>query len=257
MQEPILPPKEILEKIQKLLALANDPAAAVEEAASAMGMANRLLLKYNLELSQVETNDHKNIIIREFYDLNELQSKNEADWIAKLFSVICKFNMCSIIQHSNTKPNCQGKIALIGLKHNIDMVYYMVDQVSSKIRVAEKQIWGLYDGPTKRNAFKRGFFIGAIEGIAYKLRKVEEERKNDEVYNNNVVNKVEAQEMGLMIVKNDSLIKTFIQDNYQNLKAPKKSSYSGMDSRAEGRAFGKNIELSKGLSNNTYAGKIH
>lgn len=243
--------ENVIERIKKLIRQANDEACSKEEADTAMKLANRLLLKYNLQLSEIDFREGKNKasnIIQEIYDLDDMQNRHEAEWVVKLFNVVATANMCDRIHLVSGKRYGQGRMAIIGLKHNVDITYYMVDQAIAKIRSLETMYWKRYMGDTKRNTFRRGFFIGAVEGLSMKLYQsmYEAEKEAKEEANKTGGNN----QFALMVINNKEAIENFVNDNYHNLKtASKVTSYSGINARAAGQYEGQRMNLNKGLSN--------
>lgn len=265
-------PSEILDRIKKLLNQNELNGATAEEAATATAMANKLLLKYNLSLSDVdlrENGERITKITQEFFDMNDLQNRHEADWIPKLFHVIARHNLCRVIQiNTNRMQYDQGKVAIIGESHNIQIVYYMVDSVINITRIMEKNIWNSHGrfGSVKRNSFRRGFFIGIVEGIAFKLayeeKLREKQAESNESYDETTsmetgLTGIEAKQMGLMVMSNKEAIQEFVEKTYDKLKKPKTTTYNSIDSRKAGFLAGKEMNLSKGLDNNVSHQRLH
>lgn len=87
----------VMSRIEKLLAMADDSRGNVNEAATAMSMANKLMAKYQL--------DHQDIITAslmrgddlddEMLDIPGVASKCPV-WLSTLVMVIAKYNSCSV-----------------------------------------------------------------------------------------------------------------------------------------------------------------
>lgn len=81
----------IIEKIQKLLALSRNAAATPAEAATAASLAQRLLLKYRLEMGEVEAKASPTIECRQVY-----QSSRVDGWIGTLGNAISSHFGCRV-----------------------------------------------------------------------------------------------------------------------------------------------------------------
>lgn len=162
----------IMDKIQKLMNL-KEGATSVGSYAEAENAASRIqdiLMKYNLDIEQVQ--GHSIRKRAEFFngwvDLSQKFDKRESFWVPKLYGAIGQNNLCRI-------GIFQDGISIIGRKEQTELVLYIADQMIAKIRIAEKYAWNGYEGEEKRGTFRRGFFEGAVHGINNRLR----EEKND------------------------------------------------------------------------------
>jgi hypothetical protein len=165
----------IIEKIQKLLSLANSDNE--HEAKNATRMANELLLKYNLSLQQID--DHESEYIAEEVastglTLNAYQ-KQIAQLLIEFFFVrviISKKHVgFSSGQYATYKPvRAQYKktIQLVGTKENCKIAGY----IFSYLNTAYPHLWKDY---FDRNTYatqkqKISYFTGLTHGIAEMLR---------------------------------------------------------------------------------------
>ena len=163
-------PKEVLGKLQKLMNL-RDGAEAVgslAEAENASARIQQMLFKYNLDLDDVKNVDiQKRLdsvkIVEEGVDLTDAFDKRETEWVPKLYVAVADNFLCKCFWYST-------RVTIVGKPHNIAFVCYLCDQLIAKIRIAEKLSWKGYDGGEKRGTYRRGFYVGSVSGIYYKLK---------------------------------------------------------------------------------------
>jgi uncharacterized protein DUF2786 len=167
-------PQNIIEKIQKLLNLKEGAEAvnSLAEAENASAKLQALLMKYNLDLNQVASQNIANrakVDIEEVYwDTSQYTKKSESFWIPRLFTGVARNNLCKVWwSRGNFVVN------IIGHSHNLALVQYICEQLIAKIRIAEGHAWKTYnrDNPygEKRGTFRRGFLEGAAIGIENRL----------------------------------------------------------------------------------------
>ena len=223
--------KKILEKIQKLKALQEsaEKLGSIEEAANAAAQTQRLLVKYNLSLEEVDAHIPEKEVSHESFCCSYETKKSESTWVISLYHQISRFNFCSVIAIN------KYKIHLVGEKYNREVVKDLCESLIPRIRNLEKESWRTYSGLEKRGTFRRGFLVGVVKGIMMKLeyemfRLKEEEPKLD----------------GLILVKTES-VKKYINDNFytKNGKSHRLSSQSG---KSMGIEAGKNMSINRGIA---------
>ena len=148
----------ILEKIQKLMSFTEDRGASLNEAEVAAKKAQELLFKYNLTMQDVDvhTPQDERILGDEYRDLGPGWKKSEGRWIIELYSCIARYNLCSIVTGwSYAQDRCPKTWAVyvIGKKVNVELVYFMCQQLISRIRILEKETWAAYQGREKKGRF--------------------------------------------------------------------------------------------------------
>lgn len=259
MQMPNQVPDSILEKIQKLINLRDSPGTP-EEGAAAAGMINNLLLRYNLEMSQVLNHkvSDKNVISLKL-DLNELQDRHDANFGVKLVSAICYFNFCRCITTAGYRTKYdQGYITLVGQSHNIEIVKYMIDYCQNNIISLEKAYWKRYTGEiTNRNTYKRGFYQGCIDAIVMRLHHQKEETVEQTAKEQNVTVQEVEKNMSVMVIKNTEAVDKRVEELFPRLKAGKAHrNLMGRDGQIDGREAGQKLNLAQGLNGSSSAGQI-
>lgn len=200
-----------IKKLQERIAGGVGEITTQNEIEQATKMMTALLLKYNLSMSQINghTGDTKGNVDHKQYDLNGKMTRHEAGWLNDLFHVIAKYNMCRAISSNPSDKQDKddmGYVFLIGKTHNIEIVYYLIDQLTIKIKKLCSECWKSYDGEEKRNTYRRGFLRGAVQGIARQLSAQDLEQKTN--------NPIEGNEMGLMVINNNQLIQKYVEQTW-------------------------------------------
>lgn len=249
--------KGLLAKIQKLIKLQEGAKALgnFEEAANAAEKIRDMLMKYNLEMYQVEaagdlTQKQESSTHGEF-DAEELTKPHEGKWITNLARIIANFNMCSAIPYGST-----SKIFIIGTPSNIEIVWYTCEMIANNLRPQWKVAFKKYEGREKRNTFMRGFLQGAVEGIQNQLatqqaREVWEAKQAEEKANKNSEDTTAIMRINMQLQHARSNY-TYIKSQWTITKVKNKG-LSGLNGKTQGYEHGKNMSLNKGIS---HPGKV-
>jgi hypothetical protein len=230
--------KKVLSILEKLISLKEgaEKVGSLHEAEVAFSKINEILLKHNLSLDDLEFKKPSEIEDEDFLfnwvSISKNSRKNEGYWYLRLYSVIAKHNLCSIIILSrNHKPY---GVKFLGKRVNIDITKYVCEYLERYFLALAKQSW---HGDGNRNTYIRSFLVGTVEGLKHKF---EEERKaqivNSQIY---------------ALVKNEQLlINTYINNMGANLtsrnRTSKVSDRSGLE---DGFKVGKEVKINKGLEN--------
>lgn len=230
-------PENILERIRKLLAKAdptkNDSQAEIE---TAMKMAQKLALEYELDLEKIQVQEKR---IREIFtkiiSADTLAVKNEGSWLQSLITVLGKHNYCVV--HFMKRGSKVMSLRIYGEDHNIEMTGFMFDQLVPRIRTLAKQSYKTYEGFETKNTYIRGFLHGCVIGLNTMLDKL---RKEEEAANNKVT--------ALILVK-ENAVNTYLEENSLVAKGTHNSrKLQGGDGQWDGYVEGKNMTLQKGLN---------
>ena len=229
----------ILERIQKLLNLQKGAEAigSLHEAELAAVRVHELLLKYNLDLADITgfVKPEASKISR-FDERDIVNPKNEGQWIHALYNVLCKHNFCRIVVINMRDIKYAS---LIGTKVNVESVKFLGDQLENRIRIAEKDAWKQNSSSEKRNAFRRGFFMGAVRGIDTQL---ELKKKEEAALNNKVT---------ALVLSNKDKLDKFMNDEFNNLKSGKPTRVSASTGMAMGYAKGRSMNINDGIAGST------
>ena len=160
-----------IDKIRKLIAKQQsaEQIGSLEEANTFAAKIQELLTKYNLEIADIgDAKEKPKMGKMEFTDIRN--RKSEGKWEPGLYNILAKFNYCMLITHSAGGTVVSASI--IGTKENIEIVKFLGDQLQTKIRMLEKIDWNDQGRHTneKRGKFRRGFYLGAVNGIRIQLQ---------------------------------------------------------------------------------------
>jgi len=159
--------EKLIEKIQKLLALAGSPNE--NEAKAAMAKAQGLMLKHNIDMRSVQDHDSEYI--------NELSEtfKREHPSMKFINSIIEKYFFVRVVK-SNRR---EGKFFnYIGEKQNVQTALHTVNFLKATF----DRLWKEYKAETGAGrASKQSFILGLFEGFCEKMdqQRMEAEQKYD------------------------------------------------------------------------------
>ena len=161
--ETTIPNDTIIDRIKKLIALAQNAGASENEAATAMQKAQDMLARYNLSIEQVSITKQEADIIEE----RLVESNFQYIWIRDLVKSIGRLYFCrGFILNDNKKKVC----CFAGQPHNVaiakDMLTYLVDTINrlKKIKCIEANV----ENSLHRN-WQWSFSLGAAKRLAERL----------------------------------------------------------------------------------------
>ena len=223
---------KIKSRIEKMLRKAESAKeiGSLHEAEVFAKTANKLLMEYNLSMSDINLGENKQNI--NDFGLELKYNKTDGDWMVRLYHTIAKFNLCKVIRIGKTT-----KIVIIGEKYNVDLVMFISSQLVHVIKSLCSQRWKEYNGFEKKNTFKRGYYSGAVVGLYSKLREQQEE------LNREVVG------VTALIKTNEVAIQEKVSQMFNNIKQGKSKKLSGNDGQTMGRIDGRNLQINKGIGN--------
>lgn len=231
-------PEQILNRLKKLLALEKGAkeVGSLHEAEQAGKSAQALIMQYNIDIGTLEEGERIKID-EQVIEWGEQTNKKEGKWVETLYIRIAKLNLCDIILIPRSKA-----MYIIGKEVNIELVKYFVEQMMVKIRYIEKIEWKWYeknswmiDEPEKRNAWRRGFFEGAVVAIISKLNQQKEQMVEQ---NSN---------LPVIIQQNVAEIESFIAKNHNIKMKRSRGGSASQDGFSKGYEKGKEVEVNKGL----------
>jgi len=237
-------PQHILERIQKLLNLAEGAKdiGSLNEAENAAAQAQKLLVKYNLSLMDVEEGTVVETISKEIIKTMSQEKKSEGTWISDLWNVIATHNYCKVLFFGRGKWH----ISLHGEKHNRMVVNDLVVSLIPRIRgltgkYRKNYLTNLEEGTPewmieKKGTWTRGFLKGAVQGINSKLNT--QSKHLEETMEG-------VQEMGLM--KRDQMA-DYIAETYPKLGSCAPSRTKGHSGHSQGYEAGKNLSINRGIN---------
>jgi hypothetical protein len=232
-------PQEIVDKIEKLLALKDNAGATQAESENAAAKIQAILMKHNLDMQQVQKQMGKEDpkVGHCYVDLTPYQGKTDANYVFDLLTVIARNNLCEAIGTREPGISYTKTAILVGDQDNCDMVVHIVISLRNQIVDAEKKAYKIYTGEiTNRNTYKRGYYRGAVHGINSKLKQATEELKQIE------------EGMGLMIINKLERVNSYIDQTFSLKSAKPKRGLTGRDGYTDGYSDGRNMNAHKGIS---------
>ena len=159
------PTDDILQRIDKLFRLGEHPTSNPGEAANALGLAQNLLLKYNLTRESIKTSDAPTT---EGIGKVEIRNDTGHDWKVRLAGVIARANLCSIVNDASNKTT-----HLFGTQSNVLAVVKMFDWIARELEFQAMRDWKEYkadSGTEASRTWKGAFFDGAIGVLRARLQ---------------------------------------------------------------------------------------
>lgn len=201
----------ILDKVRKLLALANDAEASEGEIENALKMAEKLMIKHNIDRGEIEMSplDIAITIIP-----NEHFHEESVFWLWDLLQIIGDGYNCKVYK-SGYIHNYFYKI--VGFNEDREVVFNLYNKILPMIRALYVVRYQEYLKSTKgaklnKGKFVRSYIAGFLNGLKDKLQ-----ANRKEVLSLEADNKAMYQ---LMVVKKDTLLVEFIKEEL-NLKVVK------------------------------------
>jgi hypothetical protein len=219
----------VLDRIQKLLALAENTGATPAEAAVAAEKASNLLFRYNLTIAQVTARSNRPAQGNELADSPAIGT---GVWRRDLMWAISRPNFCRGVYNSGRR-----RFKLLGEKSNIEVVQYLYSYLERELERLAREAWRQLPEPERRaqsaNTFRADFFEAAVHEIKFRLlRQFQTNQKADGASTALVVTKDR--------VLDETLAKTFprLGTDYR--------AYRGSFSQS-GRVAGREAGLSVGI----------
>jgi hypothetical protein len=219
-----VPSEGMLEKIKKLLALAQDK-CNVNESALAAQMAQRLLAEHNLSIADLPQE-------RQERCEPDVMDGVEESWERTLGSIVARANYCRAV-HSQNIVNGDRKFILVGRPSNVQVVKYLYAYLRSEIsKLADhaKRTQGQGD-----RSFKSGFINGCLHEVKAKL---------------NAMKQVETSSCTALTVRLDQEAEDKMHDIFPRLRTTRATCRINAGYGAGQRA-GRNMGIHAGVTANT------
>lgn len=219
--------KEILDKVQKLVNLSKSDNA--NEAATAWGMAQKLMTKHRISLLDLEEAQGVKEELQDVAMPGFFGSKIVA-WKGYLANHIAKLNGCKLYFW---KTNDNVVFKLIGRLSDIQIVNYLYNSIVQQIEILSARALKIHGGG---KTFTNNFKWGAAQTVVDRLQKAQEELKS---------------EVGCFaLVRLDN---RYVEAEQESAKLKlRKHSFSLSSYDKSGRELGiqagKNVSLNKGLT---------
>ena len=227
--------EEVIELVRRCLALSKS--TNEHEAALALAKAQQILFEHNLSMAEVQSADEfsKKVSGMSQSKLSVKGKRNHGHWKPQLIHRISRYNFCSIILSS-----WDDTVYLIGQPINIEVVSDMYNWIVEQLENMASEYCKNYRGIDRIPTFRRGFFDGAVYEIGNRLYRNQEELKS------------KTESSTALVVQNEEMLKSYIEQKFGELRPGRVSRGSGSyDGHRAGREAGSKVDLTvkKKLSN--------
>lgn len=230
----------ILIRIQRLLTLASNPGASVNESAAAFAAAQKLLARYNLDLAQVEITTGVKQASENIVNSTEplYSGQRVILWKSTLAIGLCNLNACQMyIATTFVDGEKEISYQVVGRSSDVALVRYFFNSIVSQIELLSSEALkrNLGRGKTFTNNFKHGASSTVIDRL---------NKTNQEV-------RAEYQSTALVLVDNKatevaSWVRLNMKLGYRNVNYTAAGDSRGFNL---GRAEGERVALNRGLDN--------
>lgn len=219
---------KILDRVRKMLAMANDERGNQHEREQALRMAHNLLIKHGLDLLDVERSQRDAEDARGRYT----GEGHSMRWALHIRLHVARLFMCRYLVGAKLNSwKCEH--VFIGRESNATTAMYISDYVVNSIVKESRKRFGGDSVPEARS-----FALGCADQIAIRVREMLAD-KDDQF---------SAPDKALIVVamrkEEDDANEVWIRANVQTKALRRASSKVKADSYAEGREYGKGIGLS-------------
>lgn len=231
------PPEKVLDLIRRLLALSTS--SNEHEAGLAAAKAQELLLKHNLEMSQIHQEEGNEV---ERWDF---KTSVIEPWLDLLCSAVSRANLCRVVKGYNYAEGTRiGNTFIPGRKYreynifgrrpNLEVTEFMYCYLADEIdRLTPKK---------KGVRYKNDFRIGAVNTINTRMQ---EELKTFQ----------NSTETRALIVTDTALVDSAVKDAFPKLYAGRKITVGNTGGYQDGQAAGKSIQFRQGVANRSPVGQ--
>lgn len=229
--------ENILEKVRKLFALANDSGASEGEIENALKMAQRLMMKHNIDQGEI-------VISPLDIDITSIENSfkmgEKTTWLWELLDILGRSHNCRIRRAG--RVGCYF-YEVIGTNEDRKMVKELFDFSVVLIRnLAKKRLSEKVkscDYKFSRQNYRTSYIDGFLQGLQIKLNKDKKEFLKLE----------EAETYSLMVVKKDAIIDGWIKENQKPAKVQgeRKERPIDLDALRLGFVDGKEESINKQL----------
>lgn len=170
--------QNILEKIQKLMNLADSPNES--EAQAAMDKAQALMVQYNISISDILVSDESNDIIEDAIK----ETGRLASWESVLMAAVSKVNYCDAFV-SRSRYKGKTKLVMVGKPHHVAVAKSMYDYLCATVERECKRI-KKQDPLNKGRSWNASFKLGCASRISSRLKERMETLKTEGIPESNV-----------------------------------------------------------------------
>lgn len=188
-----------IDKIRKLMEFSVENGATEAEVENAMQLAQRLMMKHNLEQKDIEINgDDINVTIVNSTWKDGMEARSY-EW--SVLQVLSKVYNCQTLRTRNKATNIDC-FKVIGQPEDRELVVTIFGSVLPQIRTITKKRFKESDKALSLFKFTTSYQTGFLDGLETKLSADRETYFSQE----------DKESWGLMIVKKDALVEDWIQE---------------------------------------------
>ena len=226
----------ILEKIRKVQGYLKS--YNPNEAAVAAAKLTEMLLKHNIDISQIPQSERK----RDPFTKQTIRTETKQqipEWKISIGFSVAKANLCRMVTSYDSR-----EVYFLGRESNVEVTQFIYETCTRDLQAMADTFWYVIKDVLKGDGtetihgrtWKMQFLTGAAAGVQQKLRE-EIERWRNENTNANA-----------LIVTNDSELQVYMKSIFPNLGTHSSSSYvRGGNAYGLGVATGKNIQFKTGV----------
>lgn len=217
--------QNLLEKINKLLALANSPNE--NEAALAAEKATELLTKYNLTLADLGLGEEEDVTA----ETVETTSRY-VTWKMLILAGIATANGCRAMR---SKSN--GNMTLIGMQTNITVSQRLYEYLTKAVERLAKRHKG------KGRAFLHAFRVGCATRLRHRLEQLRRDMEEEGIAGNSESIATPAIVVRSMFEKNDLAIEEYLNNEGFKVKTQRAEKISSEQGYFSGYQAGDRINI--------------
>lgn len=171
---------DVVRKIKKLLAVAEDPSASDQEIQLAAYRAEKLMFKYKLDRKDIIEKDNSSKNVEEYY----FEKKYTAYLVWTLMSIA---EYCQTQGFYNGKLNSKAYLGIIGFKDDITLCKEIALPILDYMEDTLIDLRSCYIGEVDFRVFKRNWCEGFAQGIKTQLDKGFIELKEEEKFEVSII----------------------------------------------------------------------
>lgn len=203
-----------IEKVRKLMEFSIENGATESEVENAVKLAQRLMVKHNLEQQDIEmsTNDVNITRIQSTWN-GKVSALEVRSFECQLLMVLGKVNSCTIVVDRNKSTNTDF-YDIVGLPEDREILILTYESILPQIRTLYRKRYRETDKSISEFKFVTSYTAGFLMGLRKKLETKDKDIKVGEM-----------KTFELIVVKKDALIEEWLKEN-MNLKKSKPKSTS-------------------------------
>lgn len=171
---------DVVRKIKKLLAIAEDPSASDQEIQLAAYRAEKLMFKYKLDRKDIIEKDNSSKNVEKYY----FEKKYTAYLVWTLMSIA---EYCQTQGFYNGKLNSKAYLGIIGFKDDITLCKEIALPILDHMEDTLIDLRSCYIGEVDFRVFKRNWCEGFASGIKTQLDKGFIELKEEEKFEVSII----------------------------------------------------------------------